>query len=155
MNQKKNIVLTTTFIGLVCGFVLTQKQAAAATNAQDSTAASIVAPQSTATATSTKSADPVQNEQPVDQSASPNTNVTNTNTVSEAVNQNQTPGTQSAGSPATTTASQTDTANNNPTTSVQPQQAAAPNTQTISSTNGANEAAQLVGPTYSTSGITS
>ena len=145
MNQKKNIVLTTTFIGLVCGFVLTQKQAAAATNAQDSTAASIVAPQSTAAATSAKSADPVQNEQPVDQSASPNTNVTNTNTVSEAVNQNQTPGTQSAGSPATTTTSQIDTANNNSTTSVQPQQAAAPNTQTISSTNGTNEAAQPVG----------
>lgn len=71
MNQKKRIALTTTFVGLVCGFVLTQQQAAAAaTNAPDSTATSMLTPDNTATATFEQPAEPSQNYQPVDQQTS-------------------------------------------------------------------------------------
>ncbi|MFC7252774.1 BspA family leucine-rich repeat surface protein [Bombilactobacillus mellifer] len=136
MNQKKSIALTTTFVGLVCGFVLTQQQAAAAaTNAPDPTTTSMVAPRSTATA---KPAEPNQNEQPVNQQTSTQKAVTNTDNVSETVNQNQIPRNQSTGSPATTTAEQTTTVNNNPTASAPTQQAAA------SSASKANETTQPV-----------
>ena len=51
MNQKKSIALTTTFVGLVCGFVLTQQQATvAATNTPNSMITNMVAPQSTISA---------------------------------------------------------------------------------------------------------
>lgn len=123
MNQKKSIALTTTFVGLVCGFVLTQQQAAAAaTNAPDSTPTSIVSPQSTAAATSAKPAEPTQKEQPVNQQTSTQKAVTSTDTVNEIANHNETPANQSSEDPATTTAAQSTTANINPMTSVQPQQ---------------------------------
>ena len=107
MNQKKNIALTMTFVGLVCGFVLTQQQvAAAATNAQDLTSTSMVAPQNTTTATSTKSSESTQNDQPVNQQASTHKAVTSTDTDSKSVNQNQNPVNQSTDSPDTPMAEQ-------------------------------------------------
>ncbi|KJY60119.1 putative surface protein, partial [Bombilactobacillus mellifer] len=143
MNQKKSIALTTTFVGLVCGFVLTQQQAAAAaTNAPDPTATSMVAPRSTATA---KSAEPTQKEQPVNQQTSTQKSVTNTDNVSETANQNRISGTQSIGSSATTTTAQPATSSNNPTTSAQPpQETAAQNPAATSSANSANEVTQPV-----------
>lgn len=123
MNQKKSIVLTTTLVGLVCGFVLTQQQAAAAaTNAPDSKCTSMVAPDSTAAATSAEPAESTLNEQPVNQQTSIQKAVTNKDNVSETVNQNQTPGTRTSESPTTDTAEQTTTVNNNTTNSAQPQQ---------------------------------
>ena len=130
-------------MGLVCGFVLTQQQAAAAaTNAPDPTATSMVAPQSTLTA---KSAEPNQKEQPVNQQTSTQKSVTSTDTVSETANQNRISGTQSIGSSATTTAAQPATASNNPTTSAPKQQeTAAQNPAATSSANSFNEATQPV-----------
>lgn len=124
MNQKKSIVLTTTFVGLVCGFVLTQQQAtAAATNTPNSTITNMVAPQSTISANaSNQTAEPTQNEQPVNQQISTQKAVINKDNVSETVNQNQTPVNQSSEDSATTTAAQSTTANINPMTSIQPQQ---------------------------------
>lgn len=124
MNQKKSIVLTTTFVGLVCGFVLTQQQAsAAATNAPDSKCTSMVAPQSTVSANaSNQTAEPTQNEQTAVQQTSLQDAVTNAKAVSEIANHNETPVNQSSEDPATTTAAQSTTANINPMTSVQPQQ---------------------------------
>ena len=127
-------------MGLVCGFVLTQQQAAAAaTNAPDPTATSMVAPRSTATA---KSAEPTQKEQSVNQQTSTQKAVTTTDTVNETAKQNQIAVTQT---PATNTSTQTATSNNNPTNSAQPsQETVAQNTATISSANSANEATQPV-----------
>ena len=138
MNQKKSIALTTTFVGLVCGFVLTQQQAAAAaTNAPDPTTTSMVASQSAATS---KSAEPTQKEQPINQQTSTQKAVTNTENVSETGKQNQTAGTQTIGSSATTTTAQPATASNNPITSAPTQQAA------VSSASKANETTQPVNP---------
>ncbi|KJY62428.1 uncharacterized protein JG30_06390 [Bombilactobacillus mellifer] len=138
MNQKKSIALTTTFVGLVCGFVLTQQQAAAAaTNAPDPTTTSMVASQSAATS---KSAEPTQKEQPINQQTSTQKAVTNTENVSETGKQNQTAGTQTIGSSATTTTAQPATASNNPITSAPTQQAA------VSSASKANETTQPVTP---------
>ena len=123
MNQKKSIALTTTFVGLVCGFVLTQQQAvAAATNAPDSTPTSMVAPDSTAATTSAKPAEPTQNEQTAVQQISLQNAVTNAKAVNEIANHNETPVNQSSEDPATTTAAQSATANINTTTPLQPQQ---------------------------------
>ena len=123
MNQKKSIVLTTTFVGLVCGFVLTQQQAAAAaTNASDPTTTSIVSPQSTAATTSAKPAEPTQKEQPVNQQTSLQNAVTNAKAVNEIANHNETPVNQSSEDPAITTTAQSATANINTTTPLQPQQ---------------------------------
>ena len=123
MNQKKSISLTTTFVGLVCGFVLTQQQAAAAaTNASDPTTTSIVSPQSTAATTSAKPAEPTQKEQPVNQQTSTQKAVTSTDTVNGIANHNETPVNQSSEDSATTTAAQSTTANINTTTPLQPQQ---------------------------------
>ena len=123
MNQKKSIALTTTFVGLVCGFVLTQQQAtAAATNTPNSTITNMVAPDSTAAATSAEPTEPTQKEQPVNQQTSTQKAVTNTDNVSETFNQNQTAVTQTSESPTTATAEQTTTVNNNTTNSAQPQQ---------------------------------
>lgn len=123
MNQKKSIVLTTTFVGLVCGFVLTQQQAsAAATNAPDSKCTSMVAPDSTAAATSAEPDESTLKGQPVNQQTSTQKAVTSTDTVNEIANHNETPANQSSEDPATTTAAQSTTANINPMTSVQPQQ---------------------------------
>ena len=146
MNQKKSIALTTTFVGLVCGFVLTQQQAAAAAiNAPDPTATSMVAPQSTLTTKSAKSNEPNPNEQLVNQQTSTQKAVTNTDIGSETVNQNQIPRTQSTVSPATNISKEPATSNNNPTTSAQPQQeTVAQNTAATSSANSANEATQPV-----------
>ncbi|MFC7253368.1 BspA family leucine-rich repeat surface protein [Bombilactobacillus mellifer] len=143
MNQKKSIALTTTFVGLVCGFVLTQQQAAAAaTNAQDPTTTSMVAPRSTATA---KPAEPNQNEQPVNQQTSTQKSITTTDTVNETVNQDQTSRTQSTVSPATNTSTELTNSSNNQATSAQPQQeTATQNTAAHSSTNSANEATNQV-----------
>ena len=130
-------------MGLVCGFVLTQQQAAAAaTNAPDPTATSMVAPRSTATA---KSAEPNPNEQLVNQQTSTQKAVTNTDNVSETGKQNQTAGTQTSESPTTTTAEQTTTANNNQTTSAQPQQeTTAQHTATTSLDSHVHEATNQV-----------
>ena len=107
MNQKKSIALTTTFVGLVCGFVLTQQQAAAAaTNVPGPIATSMVAPQSTATVKSAKSSESTQNDQPVNQQASTHKAVTSTDTDSKSVNQNQNPVNQSTDSPDTPMAEQ-------------------------------------------------
>ena len=146
MNQKKSIALTTTFVGLVCGFVLTQQQAAAAAiNAPDPTATSMVAPQSALTTKSAKSNEPNPNEQLVNQQTSTQKAVTNTDIGSETVNQNQIPRTQSTVSPATNISKEPATSNNNPTTSAQPQQeTVAQNTAATSSANSANEATQPV-----------
>ena len=146
MNQKKSIALTTTFVGLVCGFVLTQQQAAAAaTNAPDPTATSMVAPQSTLTTKSAKSNEPNPNEQLVNQQTSTQKAVTNTDIGSETVNQNQIPRTHSTVSPATNISKEPATSNNNPTTSAQPpQETAAQNTAATSSANSANEVTQPV-----------
>ena len=146
MNQKKSIALTTTFVGLVCGFVLTQQQAAAAaTNAPDPTATSMVAPQSTLTTKSAKSNEPNPNEQLVNQQTSTQKAVTNTDIGSETVNQNQIPRTQSTVSLATNISKEPATSNNNPTTSAQPsQETVAQNTAATSSANSANEATQPV-----------
>ena len=143
MNQKKSIALTTTFVGLVCGFVLTQQQAAAAdTNAPGPTATSMVTPRSTATA---KPAEPTQKEQPVHQQTSTQKAVTSTDTVSETVNQNQIPRNQSTGSPAKNTSTQSASSSNNTTTSAPKQQeTAAQNTAATSSANSANETTQPV-----------
>ena len=130
-------------MGLVCGFVLTQQQAAAAaTNTPDPTATSMVAPRSTATA---KPAEPNQNEQPVNQQTSTQKAVTSTDTVNETVNQDQTSRTQSTVSPATNTSTELTNSSNNQTTSAQPQQeTATQNTAAHSSTNSANEATKHV-----------
>ena len=148
MNQKKRIALTTTFAGLVCGFVLTQQQAAAAaTNAPDPTTTSMLAPENTATVISAKSAGPSQNDQPVNRQTSTQKAITNTDTISdisETDNQNQNYMNQSTDSPATTSVAQPATANNNPITATQPQQSATPNTVTTSSVNSTNDDTQLV-----------
>ena len=129
MNQKKRIALTTTFVGLVCGFVLTQQQAAAAaTNAPDSTTTSMLAPENTAAATS---AEPTQKEQPVNQQTSTQKAVTSMDTVSETTNQNRILGTQA---PATNTSTQSASSSNNITNSAPTQQAAA---SSVSKTNEA------------------
>ena len=145
MNQKKSITLTTTFVGLVCGFVLTQQQAGAAvTNAPDSTSTSMVASDSTAAATSAEHAESTLNEQPVNQQTSTQKSVTSTDTVSGTVNQNRISGTKSTVSPATNTSTQSASSSNNPTTSATTQQAAA------SSVSKANETTQPVSqPTVS------
>ena len=124
MNQKKSIALTTTFVGLVCGFVLTQQQAtAAATNTPNSTTTNMVAPQSTISANaSNQTAEPTHNEQPVNQQISTQKAVINKDNVSETFNQNQTAVTQTSESHTTATAEQTTTVNNNTTNSTQPQQ---------------------------------
>ena len=123
MNQKKSIALTTTFVGLVCGFVLTQQQAvAAATNAPDSTPTSMVAPDSTAATTSAKPSEPTQNEQTAVQQTSLQNAVTNAKAVNEIANHNETPVNQSLEDPAITTTAQSATANINTTTPLQPQQ---------------------------------
>ena len=146
MNQKKSIALTTTFVGFVCGFVLTQQQAAAAaTNAPDPTATSMVAPQSTLTTKSAKSNEPNPNEQLVNQQTSTQKAVTNTDIGSETVNQNQIPRTQSTVSSATNISKEPATSNNNPTTSAPKQQeTAAQNPAATSSANSFNEATQPV-----------
>ena len=151
MNQKKRIALTTTFVGLVCGFVLTQQQAAAATNAPDPTTTSMLAPENTATATSVKPAEPSQNDQPANKQTSTQKTVANTNTVNETVNQNQTTRIHSIGSSATNTTAQPATSSKNPTTSVQPQQeAAAQNTAATSLDSHVHEATnQMSQPTAS------
>ena len=142
MNQKKRIALTTTFVGLVCGFVLTQQQAAAAaTNAPDSTATSMVAPENTAAATS---AEPSQNNQPVDQQTNSQKAVTNENSTSETTTQIQNPGSQSTGSMTTPTAAQPNNTNSSATPAPSQKTAAAPNTETISSVNSTNDDNQSV-----------
>ena len=140
MNQKKSIALTTTFVGLVCGFVLTQQQAtAAATNTPNSTITNMVAPQSTISANaSNQTAEPTQNEQPVNQQISTQKAVINKDNVSETFNQNQTAVTQTSESHTTATAEQTTTVNNNTTNSTQPQQeTAVQNTAALSSASSA------------------
>ena len=139
MNQKKSIALTTTFVGLVCGFVLTQQQAAAAaTNASDPTTTSIVSPQSTAATTSAKPAEPTQKEQTAVQQTSLQDAVTNAKAVNKIANHNETPVNQSPGDFATTTAAQSATANINPMTSVQSQQeTVVQNTAALSSASSA------------------
>ena len=145
MNQKKSIALTTTFVGLVCGFVLTQQQAAmAATNAPDPTTTSMLAPESTAPAARAQRTEPKQNDQTAIQQTSQPKAVTNTNAVNETDNQNHV--NQSTDSPTMTSASQLATANNNnPTTAAQSQQAAAaPNTTSTFPANSANDDTQSV-----------
>lgn len=113
MNQKKSIALTTTFVGLVCGFVLTQQQAAAAaTNAPDSTTTSMVALENTATAISVE---PSQNNQPVDQQTNSQKAVTNENSTSENTTQVKNPGSQSTGSMTTPTTAQPNNKNSSAT----------------------------------------
>ena len=145
MNQKKRIALTTTFVGLVCGFVLTQQQAAAAaTNAPDSTATSMLAPENTATATFEQPAEPSQNYQPVDQQTNSQKAVTNENSTSETTTQIQNPGSQSTGSMTTPTAAQPNNTNSSATPAPSQKTAAAPNTETISSVNSTNDDNQPV-----------
>ena len=145
MNQKKRIALTTTFVGLVCGFVLTQQQAAAAaTNASDPTTTSMLAPENTAPAARAQRIEPNQNDQQVNQQNSTQKAITDTDTVSETDNQNQNYMNQSTNSPETTSVAQPATANNNPITATQPQQSATPNTVTTSSVNSTNDDTQLV-----------
>ena len=124
MNQKKSIALTTTFVGLVCGFVLTQQQATvAATNTPNSMITNMVAPQSTISANaSNQTAEPTQNEQTAVQQTSLQNAVTNAKAVNEIANHNETHVNQSSEDPAITTTAKSTTANINPTTSVQPQQ---------------------------------
>ena len=142
MNQKKRIALTTTFVGLVCGFVLTQQQAAAAaTNALDSTATSMLAPENTAAATSPE---PSQNNQPVDQRTNSQKAVTNENSTNETTTQIQNPGSQSTGSMTTPTAAQPNNTNSSATPAPSQKTAAAPNTETISSVNSTNDDNQSV-----------
>ena len=145
MNQKKRIALTTTFVGLVCGFVLTQQQAAAAaTNAPDSTTTSMVAPENAAAATSVKPAEPSQNDQPVNQQTSTQKAVTNENSTSETTTQVQNPGSQSTGSMTTPTAAQPNNKNSSATPAPSQKTVAAQNTETISSVNSTNDDTQLV-----------
>ena len=145
MNQKKRIALTTTFVGLVCGFVLTQQQAAAAaTNAPDSTTTSMVAPENTAAATSVKPAEPSQNDQPVNRQTSTQKAVTNENSTSETTTQIQNPGSQSTGSMTTPTAAQPNNTNSSATPAPSQKTVAAQNTETISSVNSTNDDTQLV-----------
>ena len=145
MNQKKRIALTTTFVGLVCGFVLTQQQAAAAaTNAPDPITTSMLAPENTAAATSVKPAEPSQNDQPVNRQTSTQKAVTNENSTSETTTQVQNPGSQSTGSMTTTTAAQPNNKNSSATPAPSQKTAAAPNTETISSVNSTNDDTQLV-----------
>ncbi len=142
MNQKKRIALTTTFVGLVCGFVLTQQQAAAAaTNAPDPTTTSMLAPENTAAATS---AEPSQNNQPVDQHTNSQKAVTNENSTSETTTQIQNPGSQSTGSMTAPTAAQPNNTNSSATPAPSQKTAAAPNTETISSVNSTNDDNQSV-----------
>ena len=145
MNQKKSIALTTTFVGLVCGFVLTQQQAAAAaTNAPDSTATSMVAPENAAAATSVKPAEPSQNDQPVNQQTSTQKAVTNENSTSETTTQVQNPGSQSTGSMTTPTAAQPNNTNSSATPAPSQKTVAAQNTEAISSANSVNDDTQSV-----------
>ncbi|MBH9990841.1 BspA family leucine-rich repeat surface protein [Lactobacillus sp. W8092] len=146
MNQKKRIALTTTFAGLVCGFVLTQQQAAmAATNAPDPITTSMLSPDSTAPAARAQRIEPNQNDQQINQQTNSQKAATNTNAVSETDNQNQNYMNQSTDSLATTSVAQPATANNNPTTAAQPQQAAAaPNTTSTFPANSANDDIQSV-----------
>ena len=142
MNQKKRIALTTTFVGLVCGFVLTQQQAAAAaTNAPDSTATSMVAPENTAAATSVKPAEPSQNDQPVNQQTNSQKAVTNENSTTTQV---QNPGSQSKVSTTTPTVTQPNNTNSSATPAPSQKTTAAPNTETISSVNSTNDDNQSV-----------
>ena len=142
MNQKKRIALTTTFVGLVCGFVLTQQQAAAAaTNAPDSTTTSMLASENTAAATS---AEPSQNNQPVDQQTNSQKTVTNENSTSETTTQIQNSGSQSTGSMTTPTAAQPNNTNSSATPAPSQNTAAAPNTEIISSVNSTNDDNQSV-----------
>ena len=120
-------------MGLVCGFVLTQQQAAAAaTNAPDPTTTSMVASQSAATA---KSAEPTQKEQPVNQQTSTQKYVTSTDTVNETAKQNRISGTQSTVSPATNTSTQSASSINNTTTSAPIKQPAASSASKANETN--------------------
>ena len=145
MNQKKSIALTTTFVGLVCGFVLTQQQAAAAaTNAPDPTTTSMLAPENTATSTSAKPAEPSQNYQPVNQQTNSQKAVTNENSTSETTTQIQNPGSQSTGSMTAPTAAQPNNTNSSATPVPSQKTAAAQNTETISSVNSTNDDTQLV-----------
>ena len=145
MNQKKRIALTTTFVGLVCGFVLTQQQAAAAaTNAPDPITTSMLAPENTAAATSVKPAEPSQNDQPVNRQTSTQKAVTNENSTSETTTQVQNPGSQSTGSMTTTTAAQPNNKNSSATPAPSQKTAAAPNIKATSSANSANEDTQSV-----------
>ena len=141
MNQKKRIALTTTFVGLVCGFVLTQQAAAAATNAPDSTATSMVAPENTAAATPVKPAGPSQNDQPVNQQTNFQKAVTNENSTTTQV---QNPGSQSKVSTTTPTVTQPNNTNSSATPAPSQKTTAAPNTETISSVNSTNDDNQSV-----------
>ena len=139
MNQKKRIALTTTFVGLVCGFVLTQQQAAAAaTNAPDSTATSMVAPENTVAATS---AEPSQNNQPVDQQTNFQKAVTNENSTTTQV---QNPGSQSKVSTTTPTAAQPNNTNSSATPAPSQKTAAAKNTEATSLARHVHEATNQV-----------
>ena len=145
MNQKKRIALTTTFVGLVCGFVLTQQQAAAAaTNAPDSTATSMVAPENAAAATSVKPAEPSQNDQPVNQQTSTQKAVTNENSTSETTTQVQNPGSQSTGSMTAPTAAQSNNTNSSATPAPSQKTAAAKNTEATSLARHVHEATNQV-----------
>ena len=145
MNQKKRIALTTTFVGLVCGFVLTQQQAAAAaTNAPDSTATSMVAPENAAAATSVKPAEPSQNDQPVNQQTSTQKAVTNENSTSETTTQVQNPGSQSTGSMTAPTAAQSNNTNSSATPVPSQKTAAAKNTEATSLARHVHEATNQV-----------
>ena len=145
MNQKKRIALTTTFVGLVCGFVLTQQQAAAAaTNAPDSTTTSMVAPENTAAATSVKPAEPSQNDQPVNRQTSTQKAVTNENSTSETTTQIQNPGSQSTGSMTTPTAAQPNNTNSSATPAPSQKTAAAKNTEATSLARHVHEATNQV-----------
>ena len=142
MNQKKRIALTTTFVGLVCGFVLTQQQAAAAaTNAPDSTATSMVAPENTAAATPVKPAGSSQNDQPVNQQTNFQKAVTNENSTTTQV---QNPGSQSKVSTTTPTVTQPNNTNSSATPAPSQKTAAAKNTEATSLARHVHEATNQV-----------
>ena len=142
MNQKKSIALTTTFVGLVCGFVLTQQQAAAAaTNAPDSTATSMVAPENTAAATPVKPAGSSQNDQPVNQQTNFQKAVTNENSTTTQV---QNPGSQSKVSTTTPTVTQPNNTNSSATPAPSQKTAAAKNTEATSLARHVHEATNQV-----------
>ena len=140
LNTKKSLTITTTFVGLVCGFILTQQQsAAAATDKPDSTTTNMVASQSSVTTTTPAKDDgSIQNNQTPIQPTNSQKAANNTNNNAETANQNQTSVTHSTASPEDTAAVQSSTSNNNSDSTVQPQQAAA------SLANSANENTQPV-----------
>ncbi|KJY62515.1 hypothetical protein JG30_07300 [Bombilactobacillus mellifer] len=142
MNQKKRIALTTTFVGLVCGFVLTQQQAAAAsTNAPDPTTTSMLAPENTAAATSVKPAEPSQNDQPANQQTNSQKAVTNENSTTTQV---QNPGSQSKVSTTTPTVTQPNNTNSSATPAPSQKTAAAKNTEATSLARHVHEATNQV-----------